>query len=215
MKLWLLLLFLLILYIRCLNYLFSKPKPPNKRIIVVGTESSGTRFVSRLIASMYHKYGWNGEYPSCVHFNETISLEHISIPFGFTCSRFSLRNILGHEFTTCDEHPTVRVFLNVSDVLVHDKDAFVIVVTRKYLDSLNSIYKNHCKNKILASRELRLARQLLQDAIELNSNRLLMVDYESLEDYFHYNVEKIKDFLAIDWQVNEQNMERFKSKIIY
>lgn len=169
----------------------------SRNIYIIGTESSGTRYVSRGIYDVIKKRNgiWDGERPPCKFVDHHLSIHHVSIPFGSYCDGFI--NILQH-VDLCHKIPSNRFFLNVSNVLMMNKNDKAIIILRDSYFTKRSILKNHCYEKRLLDVEYEMSIQIIKEAIDKfdNTKQLLVVNYETMAIYNEREWRRISDFLG-------------------
>ena len=151
---------------------------PPKSIYVVGLESSGTRALSRLIASMVapkgHKVGWNGAYPFCYN-----NIHHVSLPYNDVC-RETMPIIVNSNGECGSEIEMPRFILNVSNVLHKNDKAIAVIITRV----LKSVWKSsnglHCSSLDTFLKESKASIQVMSDVLNQFPNRTILVSYHSM-----------------------------------
>lgn len=167
-------------------------------VYVFGPESSGTRYVSRVVSRMLtsEQNDWNGEFPACFH-----GVQHISLPWGGVCDG-ALRVVRDVDLCSRRGPASNRWFANISSTLEKHPSARAIAITRNENDTLRSVMSHHCfMGKRVAEREHRLAMKLI-DQVKSHP-RVLHLKYEDIEwarvvEFLHidnYDLEQIESFV--------------------
>ena len=165
----------------------------SKSIYVVGLESSGTRALSRLIASMTAPAGqritWNGESPFCY-----ANIHHVSLPFNSVCGKTLPR--ISNSNVRCDgKHDGSRFILNISNVLHTNDRAIAVIITR----SLRSVWKStngkHCWSSEIFLKESKASIKVMSDALNRFPSRTLLISYHSMAYFQERTISDINVFL--------------------
>lgn len=166
-----------------------------KEYYIFGTESSGTRFLSRNVAKIIDSnVKWDGEMPACRKIgNNGDKVVHVSVPWGGTCN--------GHidiqqNFDICERSVRGRKFANITNTILTSENRKAIIVIREKEFVIRSIRKHHCfMSKEIAEREYKTSINLIQEAVNnLPANRILVVKYENLGKRDVWG--KISDFVG-------------------
>lgn len=179
-----------------------------KSIYVVGLESSGTRALTKLIASMVSpattSITWDGANPPCYN-----NVHHVSLPYNDFCT--DAIPIIKDTFAPCGTRlpPHPRFILNISHILQTNINAVAVIVTR----SLQSVWTStkrkangvHCDSFTNFSNESRLALTIMKDALESYPAKTIVVSYHSLA-YFKKRIiyDLAKFFKKHNWNTHEE-----------
>ena len=176
-------------------------EPAHMRVFVVGLESSGTRWLASEIARCIFAFShhWNGAKPPCIS-RRDVSVSHISLPAHDVCRRrmppvVSLNgssDLCGVKRTPkcrgagpwgCGRH-----FLNVSGLLDIERSRLVVVrrhfgVTRFSKEFMRGGFPVvHCKHDDIARAEMETGLALINQALQRDSSRVMVVDYDFMDD---------------------------------
>ena len=186
---------------------FSSKTSSSTRVYVFGPESSGTRFLSRTIASTIDvatnfssSSSWDGENPACWDQSPPAwKVEHLSLPWGGSCSSSGNENVIVDDVDLCSKNEFGRIFTNITSTLLARPLAKAVTIVRDVKYTLPSVVLNHCTDVDVALGQNTLARQLIDDAAAaLPSSQLLQVDYEAMSAAGHTEWRRIFNFLGLD-----------------
>lgn len=149
-----------------------------EQIYIFGTESSGTRFLSRSVASLFdNRLRWNGEMPACKRVADK-KVVHVSLPWGDWCDG---RIQIEQDFDICNKHIHGRKFANITNTLKSNDKRIAIIINRNKDYVIKSIRKHHCKSENFTNMEYETAQSIIKRATEEISSRILQVEYERLD----------------------------------
>lgn len=155
--------------------------PEARCLYVVGLESTGTRFVSREIASMrMGPHNWTGEVPACVTADD-LHLHHLSLPFGGVCSATTSAVVVKDSGGTppiCssnNRYHSPRWILNVSTLLAHRPNCRLVYLVRNDASAHGSRARRHCFDQAQLLEEERTSHEILEEAMERYPSRVLRV----------------------------------------
>lgn len=177
-------------------------------IYIVGTESSGTRYISRSVFNLFNNLtAWDGEYPPCKHVRHDLMIQHVSIPFGNVCNGdiHVLQNI-----DLCTHIPKERFFFNVSNQLrLNRRDKAIIIVRDEYFTK-RSILKKHCYNRHYLESEFNQAKGIIKQTMNMfdDTPQLLVISYETMAQYPEREWKRISKFLRVE---RDHNYLEFKN----
>ena len=180
-----------------LTYISTPTPTPiyDKEIYIFGSESSGTRYLSREVAKMLDStLRWDGERPACKRVARGNKVVHVSVPWGMTCN--GEINVLP-SFDACDKVIVGRQFTNITHTLLSKVNRKAILIFREKEYSIKSIIKHHCfLGREVAFKEYDMAMTLMHDAIDYDfGDRLMVVKYEELGNILEWK--KIAAFLGV------------------
>ena len=189
------------------NFYALGKKSAATRVYVFGPESSGTRFLSRTIASTLDvttnqssSSSWDGENPACWDQHPPAwRVEHLSLPWGGSCSgHVGEENVVVDDVDLCSKNQFGRIFTNITSTLLARPTAKAVTIVRDVKYTLPSVVLNHCSDADVALGQNTLARQLIDEAAAaLPSSQLLQVDYETMSADGRTEWTRIFDFLGL------------------
>ena len=172
-----------------------------RNIIVIGPESSGTRYVSRSLArAITPNSTWNGEKPACWKGSLSHHVLHFSLPWGGLCRKDRKICVDPSIKTTTDlclftgikeifKATHIRMFVNLTSLLSREPEARAIALVRGVGYTAVSVEKKHCSKdksaRSVVKKEQALAFKIIRTSLHSVPDQVLLVDYE---DLWHFPV---------------------------
>ena len=161
-----------------------------KCVIVLGLESSGTRYLSRGIAKLQDPQStWNGESPECYRAGP-LEVEHVSLPFFAACNPHEETPVLA--YSECEQKPRVRFIVNATEVMRRRPECKAVVVTRSAWERRSSTEsRKHCTLRSKNIEEERKGWEQLHLALKTFPKRTRLISYEwfsTIPDYVWHHL---------------------------
>ena len=170
-------------------------------VFVFGLESSGTRFVSRAIASAIKPTNWDGEKPPCWH-DSRWKIHHISLPWGGQCNDKTASS----KFTTVSPdmcavrgYPrrNTRWFADITSILRSNPRHRAVIIERNAEFSYLSSFKQHCPFPNASKAERDYGRALIRGALAAVPGQIVLVHYETLLWYGQHEWMRIFEHIGL------------------
>lgn len=173
-------------------------------IFIGGTESSGTRYVSKNVARLIGLRGnWNGNVPECKTINGT-SIRHVSIPSMGRC--IDGINVVP-EVPSCKPggkklSMPLRWHANFTSMLELDPKSIAIIITRDSYFTQRSMTRK-CKKYTndhirITNNEFDMATKIIDQVLKEFPNRVLLISYEVFTRFSWIEWDRIKRFLRLE-----------------
>ena len=185
-------------------FMFQHGSNLPRNIIVVGPESSGTRYLARSLSrAIIPNNGWDGQTPACWNDSPSHHVHHISLPWGLRCTIEGVIRVNQSIKTTTDfclftTLSNSRVSVNLTSLLSREPDARAIVVVRSGgFAYVSGLHQKYCAIPSVLKKEQVLAYKIIRKALDLVPDQILLVEYEELWHFPAYTWRRIYHHVAL------------------
>ena len=169
-------------------------------VFVFGLESSGTRFLSRAIASAIKPTKWDGERPPCWR-DSRWKIHHISLPWGGRCNNKSASS----KFTTVSPDMCAvrgyprkgRWFADITSIMRSNPRHRAVIIERNAEFSYLSSLKKYCPFPNASKAERDYGRALIRGALAAVPGQIMLVHYEALLWYGQHEWMRIFEHIGL------------------